>query len=71
MKHCGNGTLDVPSGAFKFCLKRLRLESFEDEFRANHSRIGMSVSTDEWNFMKVISSSSKGDGYKTYLAQAA
>lgn len=55
MTHRGNETLDVPSGAFKLCLKRLRLDSFADAFRANHSRIGTSVSTDKWNFMKVTS----------------
>ena len=40
MKHYGDDTLDVPSGAFKL----------------NHSRIGTSVSTDKYNFMKVTSS---------------
>lgn len=41
--------LDVPRGTLKLCLKRLRLglglDSFADEFCANDSCIGRSVSS--------------------------
>jgi hypothetical protein len=50
---CEHDTLDVPSGAFKLCLKRLRLDSFADALCVDHSRIGKSVSTGRYEGHKL------------------